>query len=200
MNDRADRLRRARIARGFGSAAEAARAYGWSVNTYSSNENGNATFSFKKAKEYAAAFWVRAEWLYDGQGAMSSRSRQGRPIVGKVAAGEGQFEDDFAHGAGFDVLEPLPAEGRITLVVEGDSMTPRFRHGEKVTFGPRHDDPLPLIGHEVMARLADGRRLLKILRRGSRPGLYTLYSVNTAYDPIEDVELLWALPFEELRA
>ncbi len=68
MSDRADRLRQARLAAGFEGPSEAAERFGWSKNTYKSNENGNATYSFKKAKEYAAAFKVRAEWLYDGQG------------------------------------------------------------------------------------------------------------------------------------
>lgn len=66
MNDRADRLRQARIAAGFARPVEAAARHGWNVNTYKSNENGAAPFSFAKAKDYARAFAVRAEWLYDG--------------------------------------------------------------------------------------------------------------------------------------
>ena len=66
-------------------------------------------------------------------------------------------------------------------------------------FGRRYDDPTPLVGHEVMARLADGRKMVKILRRGAAPGLWTLESINTRFKPIEDVELLWALPFMGLR-
>lgn len=72
MSDRADRLRQARIAAGFEKPVEAAERFGWNPNSYKSNENGNAPFSFKKAKEYAAAFRVRPEWLYDGQGEASS--------------------------------------------------------------------------------------------------------------------------------
>lgn len=201
MSERSERLRRARIEAGFETPTDALRAFGWSPNTYPHNENGNAPFSFNKAKAYARAFGVRAEWLYDGSGPMRARAGAGIPILGKVAAGaEGDFSDDFALGAANDFLEPLSMEGRICLVVEGDSMLPRFRHGEKVVFGRKYEDPTPLIGREVMARLVDGRKLLKVLRPGRRDGTWTLYSINTAYDPIEDVELLWALPFEELRA
>jgi hypothetical protein len=57
----------------------------------------------------------------------------------------------------------------------------------------------PLVGHEVLAHLADGRKMVKILRRGAAPGLWTLESINTRVKPIEDVELLWALPFMGLR-
>lgn len=68
---RAERLRQAREAAGFESAAEAATKFKWNENTYRANENGNATFSFKKAKEYARAFGVRPEWLYEDSGPAS---------------------------------------------------------------------------------------------------------------------------------
>ena len=149
----AERLRRARRAKGLASAAEAARLQGWNLNTYASNENGNASFSFRKAETYARAFGVRAEWLYAGKGPMKARS-QGLPVLGKVAAGaEALFDDDSEMGAAADWLDPGVPEGGIVLTVDGDSMLPRFRHGERLIFGRRHDDPSPLVGHEVMARL-----------------------------------------------
>ena len=40
--DRARRLKEARIARGYPTAAAAAEAFNWNRNSYSSNENGNA--------------------------------------------------------------------------------------------------------------------------------------------------------------
>jgi phage repressor protein C with HTH and peptisase S24 domain len=195
----AERLRKARRNKGLGSAADAARAHGWNLNTYASNENGNASFSFRKAEDYARAFGVRAEWLYAGKGAMKAR-RPGLPILGKVAAGaEALFDDDYEMGAAADWLDPMVPEDGIVLTVDGESMMPRFRHGERLIFGRRYDDPSPLVGQEVMARLADGRKVVKILRRGAAPGLWTLESINTRFKPIEDVELLWALPFEGLR-
>lgn len=195
----AERLRRARRGKGLASAAEAARAHGWNLNTYASNENGNASFSFRKSEDYARAFGVRAEWLYAGKGAMRAK-RPGLPILGKVAAGaEALFDDDYEMGAASDWLDPMVPEDGIVLTVDGDSMTPRFRHGEQLIFGRRYDDPTPLVGLEIMARLADGRKMVKILRRGAAPGLWTLESINTRYKPIEDVELLWALPFQGLR-
>jgi phage repressor protein C with HTH and peptisase S24 domain len=121
-----------------------------------------------------------------------------------LSADFAHMADDCAHalspqGAAADWLDPGVPEGGIVLTVDGDSMLPRFRHGERLIFGRRHDDPSPLVGHEVMARLADGRKMVKILRRGAAPGLWTLESINTRYPPLEDVELLWALPFEGLR-
>ena len=72
MDDRFQRLRLARTENGFDTAAAAAEAFGWNRNTYSSNENGNAAFSYRRAKEYAAAFGVRPEWLYDAAGPIGS--------------------------------------------------------------------------------------------------------------------------------
>jgi aspartate ammonia-lyase len=53
---RAQRLKEARRACGYPTAVAAADAFGWSRNTYSSNENGNAPYSFQRAKAYAEAF------------------------------------------------------------------------------------------------------------------------------------------------
>ena len=69
METAADRLRQARIAKGYDQASDAAAAFGWNRNTYLSNENGNAPFSYKKAQAYAQAFGVAADWLYSGGGA-----------------------------------------------------------------------------------------------------------------------------------
>ena len=55
MDEPFQRLREARIAKGFDTAAAAADAFGWNRNTYASNENGNAPFSYRKAKDYASA-------------------------------------------------------------------------------------------------------------------------------------------------
>ncbi|MDB5427293.1 MAG: hypothetical protein JWR43_1268, partial [Phenylobacterium sp.] len=55
IDERYHRLRQARIAKGFETAAAAADAFGWNRNTYASNENGNAPFSYRRAKEYAVA-------------------------------------------------------------------------------------------------------------------------------------------------
>src|SRR5258707_12322182 len=87
MDERYQRLRQARIAKGFEPASAAADAFGWNRNTYVSNENGNAPFSYRRAKEYAAAFGVSPEWLYDAAGAMLPAAEAGFvPIIGRVGA------------------------------------------------------------------------------------------------------------------
>lgn len=51
-----DRLRRVRIAAGFETPQEAARAFGWNPNTYKSHENGVRGLRPEAAKRYASGF------------------------------------------------------------------------------------------------------------------------------------------------
>jgi transcriptional regulator with XRE-family HTH domain len=123
----------------------------------------------------------------------------GIPIIGKVFAGpDGNYIDDYAEGA-HPLLDPFDLEDRVAAVNEGLSMLPRFRPGETLIFGPRREDPSRYVGEEVMAALDDGRRLIKVLKSGGRPGVWTLESINPAYPPIEAVSLAWARPFEGLK-
>lgn len=128
------------------------------------------------------------------------RTTEGRkaisfPLSGKVAAGpDGHFENVYTEGDGGNFITFNPDEITLALEIEGDSMLPRYRHGDKLLFGYRHDDPTHFVRCEVMAQLRDGRKLFKILRKGSRAGLWDLYSINPDFDPIRDVELEWVNP------
>lgn len=65
------RLRWAREEAGYRSAREAARARGWSENTYRSHEDGNRVkrgFKPEDAEKYARAFKVSEHWLMTGKG------------------------------------------------------------------------------------------------------------------------------------
>src|ERR1700741_4793540 len=125
MDEPYQRLREARVAKGFETAGAAADAFGWNRNTYASNENGNAPFSYRRAKEYAAAFEVRPEWLYDAAGPMRVAAEPGFvPIVGRVGANpEGVVL--FATGHEPTDLAPIPpggTEDARALRVVGHSM------------------------------------------------------------------------------
>lgn len=61
-----ERLRDARKASGFESAAEAAKRFGWAPSTYAGHENGHRGFKMKTARKYAAAFNVTPEWIMFG--------------------------------------------------------------------------------------------------------------------------------------
>lgn len=203
MTTQADRLRRARIDAGFERTADAQNEFGWNRNSYKSHENGNAAFSYDQAKIYARAFGVNAMWLFDddyrgpmkGAPADAGPKKMEFPVVGRVAAGiEGHYDNDYAPGDGYSDIVFDPEEISLVLKIEGASMQPRYRDGETILCGYQYRDPMDLVRQDVFVQLKDGRKLFKNLRKGSRPGLWDLYSINPDYDPIRDVEVEWASP------
>jgi hypothetical protein len=193
MAERCDRLRQARIAAGFAHASDAAARFGWNENTYKSNENGNAPFSFRRAKEYAEAFAVRAEWLYDETGPMPASGEPMVRIIGRVGAdAEGKvIQTDGQEG--WDMV-PVPPGGTcdaVALEVVGHSMRAIADDGALIYFEDQRNPPTPdMLGYYCIVETEDGRVLFKRLLRGSAPGLYVLESQTGA--PIEDVRLRWA--------
>lgn len=205
------RLREVRLARGFSTAAEAADAFGWNRNTYASNENGNAPFSFRRARQYAAAFGVSAVWLYDGLGAPDADASSSRdappgdapprdvqpeqlvPVIGRVGADpEGIVM--FAAGQPPGDLVPIPPGGTaqaVALQVVGHSMTGLADHGGLIYFEDQRTPPSEdMLGHVVVVEIDTEEVLVKRLLRGSRRGLYDLESV---VGPVRrDCKVRWA--------
>lgn len=194
MDRRSERLREARLARGFETAAAAADACGWNRNTYASNENGNAPFSYRKAKDYAAALGVRADWLYDAAGPMRPSAEPGFvPIVGMVGANPDGVVL-FAMGQEPTDLAPIPPGGTekaAALRVAGHSMRGVADDGALIYFEDQRTPPTPdMLGHVVVVEIDTDEVLVKRLLRGSRPGLYDLESV--AGPTRHDARLRWA--------
>jgi transcriptional regulator with XRE-family HTH domain len=193
-DDRSHRLRLARTEKGYETAAAAADAYGWNRNTYASNENGNAPFSYRKAKEYAAAFDVRPEWLYDAAGAMRPVKEGGfAPVIGRVGANpEGNVL--FADGQEAGDLAPIPPGGTeqaVALRVVGHSMRGVADDGALIYFEDQRTPPTPdMLGHVVVVELDTGEVLVKRLLRGSAGGRYDLESL--AGPTRHDARLRWA--------
>jgi transcriptional regulator with XRE-family HTH domain len=195
MDGRAQRLRQARLDRGYDTAASAADAHGWSRNTYASNENGNAPFSYRRAKEYAAAFGVSAEWLYDATGPARPGGGDATevPVVGRVGANpDGTVL--FALGQDPAELAPIPPGGTErarALRVVGHSMRGLADDGALIYFEDQRTAPTPdMLGQVVIVETDTDEVLVKRLLRGSRPGLYDLESV--AGPMRRDARLRWA--------
>ena len=194
MNDRSDRLRQARLDAGYETAAAAAEAFGWNRNTYASNENGNAPFSYRKAKDYAAAFGVSAEWLYDAAGPVRASALAGYvPILGRVGANpEGVVL--FATGQEAGDLAPIPPGGTekaAALRVVGHSMRGLADDGALIYFEDQRTPPTPdMLGHVVVVETDTDEVLVKRLLRGSRPDRFDLESV--AGPTRHDARLRWA--------
>jgi SOS-response transcriptional repressor LexA len=199
---RAERLRSARTARGYATAAAAADANGWNRNTYASNENGNAPYSFRKAKEYAAAFGVRAEWLYDGatpEADVVARAMEVLakdilvPVIGRVGA-DPAGTVLFATGQDAGDLVPLPPGGSskaVALQVVGHSMRGFADNGALIYFEDQRTEPAQdMLGEVVVVETDTDEVLVKRLLRGGRKGVYDLESI---YGPTRrDCRLRWA--------
>jgi len=76
----------------------------------------------------------------------------------------------------------------VAVLVQGDSMLPVYRDGDIIYYDPP-EDPAGLVGRDVVARLADGRQLVKQLMMGTSDVVWTLLSHNAA--PIVDVAIEW---------
>jgi len=116
------------------------------------------------------------------------------PVMGYVGAGAEVIPvsgNDALHEV--DMGYPIPP-GLIGVIVRGDSMFPIFEDGDLVAYRGEELTPEQAIGQEAcVVQLADGRILIKKVRMGSQPGLFTLSSSNAP--DIEDVPLEWAREF-----
>lgn len=183
-----DRLRQARAAAGFESAAAAARALGVKPATMTHHENGTRGFT-KEASRYAKFFKVSLDWLLTGRGEMKpTRIVQTIPLMGVVAAGSSVLPiQDQAGAAEIDHIT-LPEPGQIAaLLIKGDSMYPRFMDGEYLFYDPKPRPPGTMIGHYAVAQTLDGRVMVKKILASRLADHWKLWSHNA---PEEDAQLL----------
>lgn len=189
------RIAKARQTKGWsqGKLAEKVNA---AQTTISSWERGRTEPSREDVVRIAAELGIPASQIEVGDHVAGP----GYPLIGKVGAGgQGLYADDYSLGEAADYIEPLPGmkvdEEVIVLETDGDSMAPAVMDGDLAFFGPIRHDVETLLNKRVMAKLADGRKFFKILKRGSQPGLWTLRSLNPSAPDIEDVQVSWVLPY-----
>lgn len=195
---RANRLRQARKAAGFEDATAAARRFGWVIPTYLAHENGSRGFQTERGIAYARAYKIHPGWLLTGEGSRSSMVRI--PVSGYVGAGGMIFPADETTGpGGIDEIELPPGEyGEFAAFkVRGDSNYPAYRNDEIIFVRKEGGPPLEYINRECVIQTADGRRMLKMLRFGSKKGHFTLISFNAP--PMIDEQVEWASPVEWTR-
>lgn len=137
----------------------------------------------------AKAAGVSPVWLLQGDESFHLSI----PTIGVVDKGEEWTPTPDAQEAPVDF--GLVAHDTVSLEVRGNSMAPAYRDGDFLVcsrfYGPSLDN---LIGQDCVVRTLKGQCLLKILRRGSRPGRFNLRSYIPSVDDIEDVQLAWAAP------
>lgn len=179
----------------YASAADAARAIGANVATYSGHENGSRGLS-RAVSRYAAFYRISLDWLLTGKG---SPEPIGVPVVGIVGAGAEVLPfDDYPAGGGLEHVDAPPGgEGTVALRIQGESQYPLqegwlifYREGNQ---GVQQE----CLGKLCVVKVADGATLLKTLRHGTKRGRFRLESWNAP--PREDVKLEWAARVIDIR-
>lgn len=122
------------------------------------------------------------------------------PLLGLAQAGTGGFFDSagFPAGQGWDEIAlPSPGDSGIyALEVQGDSMEPLYRVGDRIVVSPTEQVRR---GDRVVVKTRDGEVMAKILHRQTAKQI-ELHSINPAYEPrildLKDVEwvarIIWA--------
>ena len=134
MDQKAERLREARIKAGYDSATDAAEAFGWGVAGYRHHENGTRSYGPDKAKQYGRAFRVKPGWLLGMDGIekeLSTSVNQTEKLIveGPVAAGVWREPAEGVAKMIIDIPPPIAGVTRFGLTVEGYSMDMHYEPG-----------------------------------------------------------------------
>jgi len=200
MQTPSDRLRQIREQRGFATARDAARAYGWPLDAYASHENGNRNISPDAAIRYSRAYAFSLDWLYKG---ITTDTNDGIGTTPHVAfkviprlswdfiKNYGDVKKAMDHALDFASLPKhieieLPA---FSMTVAGDSMRndnepgPSFADGDEIIFSTR---PEIKPGDFVLAEIFDENTVVFRQYRERTKGkggfvIYELAALNPAY-------------------
>jgi phage repressor protein C with HTH and peptisase S24 domain len=195
-----ERLRQAREAAGFASAAEAALRYGWTVTTYRHHENGTRGFKREQAAIYARAYKVTPEWLLFGRVTEVATAAVVRPFGGspeslvpvydvRASAGFGAVvdgEEVIAHMAFSPAFlrSMTDAKPRDLAVIEvkGHSMEPTLIDGDHVLI----DGTKRNLDYDGLFVLRFGDALhVKRVGRSAKRGNVMVLSDHPGYAPLD---------------
>ena len=193
MDSLGNRVRRRREELGW-SQAELGFRSGMSHQRIDSIEKGEVQRP-RKLLEIADALGVPQRWLLEGEKHPDpGHGLSTVPVMGFVGAGaEIEPEIEQVPEAGLYEVEiafPL-ADDMVAFEIRGESMLPRYDPGDVVICWRRFRSPEQLLGREAVVRLADGRRFLKRILRGSSRKTFNLESFNARL--IENARIEWAL-------
>jgi len=132
-----DRLIDLREKRGFQTAREAARAFGWNEVTYRSHENGTRNIPYDVAQRYAAAFGSTPQYILSGATDAAAPPHivnhiSTVKVLGTVAAGTFRY-DEFGEIDGLEIPvvphKGIPASAQYAVLVDGPSVNQRIPDG-----------------------------------------------------------------------
>lgn len=118
-------------------------------------------------------------------------------VLGLVGAGSAMLL--YSEGDPPDDWVPAPdnsTEKTVALEIRGDSLGAMF-NGWLLFYDDVRNPPDDLIGRMCVVGLADGRVLVKQLKNGGIPGVFSLHS--NFEPPIYDVAVAWAAEVKDMR-
>lgn len=131
----ADRLRKLRLKKGYETATDAARAFGWNEATYTSHENETRGIRSAVAQKYARAFNSTAAYIMhgtNGSPAETVNHVDTVPLVGVVSAGVFLESDTLDFGEVTVPVVPrkdIPGAAQYALKVAGESVNRKIPDG-----------------------------------------------------------------------
>ena len=163
--------------------------------------NGNKTFGRKAAMRWANTFGIDEVWLLTQGKQGTSPSGQitptptdpdiiNIPILSLDARG-GFLPNDKADIEQYTIgtmpfNRQIAHTGDVVIPVYGDSMTPKYPAGSFILIRPLEAWREYIeLGRSYVLELADWRRIIKIVRKGSDATHYTLDSYNVDYESNE---------------
>lgn len=192
-----ERLKAARVAAGFSSAAEAATANGgaergWHPQNVRDHEANRRGVDTDQAERYGRAYRVDPAWILFGGANRRPKTTGLVPVVGKVGADPGgAVLFSTGQAAGDQVPIPIGGTSRAAaLEVAGHSMRGVADDGALIYFEDQHARPTSEhINRVVVVELDTGEVLIKRLLRGEQPGTWDLESI---VGPIRhNVRIVW---------
>lgn len=130
-----------------------------------------------------SALWQQAVQGSTRGSLLSEPPSRRAPVVSWAAAGQARAYEDLANQMEETVETDCKDPNAFTIILEGDSMEPKFFAGDRVIFAPNME---PRNGDAVVAKLSDGRVLFKYYSRtGPEGARIRLSSENPNYGPLE---------------
>lgn len=135
MTDPATRLRQLRIRKGYATAADAAKAFGWNEHTYKSHENGTRGIRMDAARKYALSLGSTAAHILglgNGGDAPIVNPVTNVPVIARVSAGTFRYDEGLELEG---VLVPavprkdVVADLQYSVIVDGPSVNKRISDG-----------------------------------------------------------------------
>lgn len=136
MIDAAERLRALRLKKGFASAVDAAKAFGWNEHTYKSHENGIRGIRPDAARKYATAFGSTPGYIMGVTGNGTDTKTVNHivhvPVIARVSAGTFRYDEPIEFEG---VLVPavpradLASSLQYSVIIDGPSVNKRIADG-----------------------------------------------------------------------